>query len=144
MLNITVEKTLPFDAETVWALLADFGNIGWATGDNRVDIVGEGIGMIRRIIIEGMEPIDEVLDSLDHDAKILAYSIPNNIPLPVSDYNASAQVIAQSDNSCQVIWRGQFSAQAGTSDEEAKTIMMSMYEQLISWVEAYLKKTAPA
>ena len=142
MLTICVQRTLDFPADTVWAVLADFGNIGWAAGDNKVEVIGEGIGTIRRIIVEGLEePIDEVLDALDADAKRLAYSIPRGMPFPVENYAANATVQANGDTQCEVTWRGQFTAKPEIADEDAKTLMESTYRQLIDWLTAHLETT---
>ena len=58
MVEVHVARDLDFPAATVWALLEDFGDISWAPGIDRIEVIGEGIGMIRRLHMQGMDPID--------------------------------------------------------------------------------------
>jgi hypothetical protein len=65
MVNVKLIRDLDFTAQRVWAVLEDYGNMEWAMGPPKVEVIGEGIGMIRRVLIEGMDPIDEVLETMD-------------------------------------------------------------------------------
>lgn len=106
MVDVHVARDLDFSAATVWALLEDFGDINWAPGIDKIEVIGEGIGMIRRLHLSGMEPIDEQLDSMDASTMTFAYSIPRGIPMPVTDYRANAKVTALDEGRCHLDWYG--------------------------------------
>ena len=39
--------------------------------------------------MEGMDPIDEVLERMDSAAMTLSYTIPRGLPLPLTDYRST-------------------------------------------------------
>ncbi len=139
MAEVLVQRDYTFPAEKVWALLADFGNISWAPGMDKVEVIGEGVGMTRRIHMPDMDPIDEVLEHIDHDAMTLSYSIPTGIPMPVTDYRAGPTVVVTGDASCRIDWRGSASP-VGVSDEEAGEIIKGFYTMLLQWVDEHLQR----
>ncbi len=51
MVEVSVEGELEFSAKEVWAVIADFGNVDWIPGVEKVDLEGEGVGMIRHITV---------------------------------------------------------------------------------------------
>ncbi|WP_051171130.1 SRPBCC family protein [Spongiibacter marinus] len=141
MVEVHVERDLDFPAATVWALLEDFGDINWAPGIDKIEVIGEGIGMIRRLHLAGMEPIDEQLESMDANNMSFGYTIPRGIPMPVTDYSANAKVTAIDDGRCHVDWYGRATPQ-GASDEEAAAMIRGAYEMLLQWVDEHLKSRA--
>lgn len=141
MAEVLLQRDYDFPAATVWALLSDFGNISWAPGMDRVEVIGEGPGMIRRIHMPDMEPIDEVLEAMDHDNMTFTYTIPSGIPMPVTDYRAGPTVVATGENSCRIDWRGS-GTPVGVSDEEAAEIIKGFYTMLLQWIDEHLQKAA--
>ncbi|CAA0117003.1 Uncharacterised protein [BD1-7 clade bacterium] len=139
MLSTTVTRELNHDCNRAWAVLADFGNVGWAAGDNTVEVIGEGIGMIRRIIVDGLDaPIDEVLDFIEPEQHKFGYSIPRGLPFPLDDYRAEAQVKFVADGRTTVVWKGWFTPQDGLAEADAIAMMDGIYNQLIDWLDAHL------
>ena len=61
MINVHVSRTINHAPAVAWALLADYGNMSW-TGAPKFEVEGEGPGMIRRVIMDGLDPIEEVLE----------------------------------------------------------------------------------
>ena len=94
-MKVDVERDMAHPAAKVWAVLANFGDLSWAPGTERVEVLGDGIGMTRRIYMPGMDPIDEVLEALDNEACRLRYSIPRGLPMPLDDYQATVRVLAK-------------------------------------------------
>lgn len=141
MAEVLLQRDYDFSADTVWALLANFGDISWAPGMDKVEVIGDGIGMIRRIHMPGMDPIDEVLESLDNDSKTLSYTIPAGIPMPVTDYRAGPTVIATGENSCRIDWRGS-ATPVGVSEDEAAEIIRGFYTMLLQWIDDHLSQAA--
>lgn len=140
MIEVTVSRELAFPAQKVWSLLSDFGDLSWTKGWNKLETQGQGVGMVRRIIIDGMEPIEEILESMDHQQRRFSYRIPN-MPMPVSDYRADVVVVAVDEYKSRVSWHCTATAD-GASEAEATAIMQATYDQLLSWVEAELSSRA--
>lgn len=138
MAEVLLQKDYDFSAETVWGLLSNFGDISWAPGMDKVEVIGEGPGMIRRIFMPGMDPIDEVLQEMDHEAMSFSYTIPSGIPMPVTDYTAGPTVVATGPDTCRVDWRGS-ATPVGVSDDEAAEIIKGFYTMLLQWVDDYLQ-----
>lgn len=138
-MEVTLHRDYAFPAEKVWALLSDFGDISWAPGMEKVEVIGEGIGMTRRIFMPGMDPIDEVLESMDHDARRFSYTIPTGIPMPVTDYRAGAQVVATGDDSCRVEWFCSATPE-GVSEGEAAEMVKGFLGMLLQWIDDHLQQ----
>ena len=65
-----LEEEMPFPADRLWGLVADFGALGdwWPPGlVDHVDVDGEGVGMVRHIHTVVGIVLSERLDALDHD-----------------------------------------------------------------------------
>lgn len=91
MATLTVRKHIAAPAEAVWAILADFANVGWIPVAGEVQIEGEGPGM-RRIIHGGAgTPVIETLIWVEPEQNALSYEIANS-PLPVSRFQAVVTV----------------------------------------------------
>ena len=102
MITVSVKRVLPFPAEKVWGVFGDFGNRGWA-GYPKIEMIGEGIGMIRRLHFDGYEPIDEVLEYYDEASMTFVYTV-HDMPLPIVDYRSTVQISAEDDGSALVEW----------------------------------------
>lgn len=139
MVEVNVSRTIPVSAAKAWALLEDFGDINWAPGIDKIDVIGSGIGMIRRLHIQGMAPIDEQLTARDAEAMSFAYIIPVGLPMPLTNYGANAKVTAVDDNSCRVDWHGEADPD-GISENDAIGMLQGTYESLLQWVDDELTK----
>ncbi len=91
MATLTVSKHIAAPAEAVWAILADFANVGWIPGAGDVQVEGEGPGMRRIIHGGGTTPVTETLIWVKPDSHALSYEIANS-PLPVSRFRAVVTV----------------------------------------------------
>ena len=137
---IEFQRELGFPAERVWALLEDFGNMQWAPGVKRTELIGEGIGMTRRLHMDGMEPIDEVLETQDPATMSFSYSIPRGLPLPVTDYVAGARIESIDSDSCRVHWHGSCTpTDPDMPGAELETMLHSTYNLLLDMVETFLR-----
>lgn len=136
-MQVHVQRELEYSADTVWALLEDFGNMSWAPGIQKIEVEGQGPGMVRKIYMGEGPSIDEHLDAIDPARRYLEYSIPANNPMPVTDYKASAHVTALSEGRCRVDWRSS-ATPAGMSDEEAVQILNGAYNMMLDWIDTHL------
>lgn len=130
MAQISVKQTVAVPADRLWALLADFGNISWMPAGTTADIEGEGIGMAR--IIGGAQGIREVLESLDAGTRTLEYSIPENVPFPVTGYRATMKVSASGEGS-EFEWSCRFEPD-GVEEAQAGAQIEQMYGVMIGWI----------
>ncbi len=139
MIEVHVTRNFDFPAQRLWDLLADFGNINWAPGIERVELIGEGIGMIRRLHMANIPAIDEQLTERDAQQRVLAYRIPQGLPMPLEDYSVRAVVSALDDRRCSVHWRGR-AVPLGVSQEEASSMLKGTYEMLLQWIAEHLQQ----
>ena len=138
MVEVSIEGELEFSANEVWAVIADFGNVDWVPGVEKVDLEGEGVGMIRHLTVPVYPPLHERLDAIDHQQMLLDYSIPAVAYLQVKDYRARAQVFALEGPRCRVRWSGW--AEADDVDEAtATTKTEEFYEAILTWISDFLK-----
>lgn len=133
MLEVHVSREWDIPAERVWDLLADFGDISWADGIDRVEVVGDGVGMARLIYMADMPPIEEVLTSRDAEAMTFSYDIPRGIPMPLTNYSANAKVTPLGAGCCRVDWYGRAQPE-GMSDADALAMLEGTYDMLLGWI----------
>lgn len=140
MIDVTVQRELPVPADKAWALISDFGDISWAPGMDKVEVTGEGPGMIRAIHMPGdTPPIEERLESLDHDNRVMEYTIPKGMPMPLTGYRATAKVVPLDDDSCRVDWSCR-AQEVGVSPQEAEAMAAGVYNQLLDWIAEELDR----
>ncbi|WP_380880092.1 SRPBCC family protein [Sphingomonas sp. DBB INV C78] len=139
-MNLKIEKDFDFQGARVWEVLGDFGNIAWAAPGIQIDRIGEGPGMIRRLHMPGMEPIDEVLEAIDHGEHRFSYTIPRGLPMPITDYRAVVQVEALGDDSCRVHWSAVGVATGDFTGEQAAEILSGAYGQMLEALQAHLSQ----
>ncbi len=133
------ERELDVSAAKVWAVVADFGNVSWVPGVEKVELEGEGVGMIRHLTVPVYPQLHERLDAIDHETMILDYSIPTVEYLQVKNYTARAQVVELDGERCRLVWSGEAEAD-GVDDVQAATNTEAFYEAIITWIDDYLKK----
>ena len=133
-MQFTVTRDAAFPAAKIWAIIEDFGNIGWAPGIEKVEVIGDGIGMIRRIHMPGLpEAIDEQLVSIDAKTMTMKYAIPRGLPMPLDDYYATAQLEIISPTSTRIHWTADCKPR-GMSEKDAEQILKGTYDMLIDWI----------
>lgn len=139
MVEVEIEREYEFAADVVWALLADFGNVSWIPGIEKVDLEGEGVGMVRHLTVPVFPQLHERLEAIDHGAKVLEYSIPAVEYISVKNYGARAQVVDQGRGRCRVLWSCKAEAE-GASEAEASEKTKAFYEAMLGWINDFLEK----
>ncbi|MBD2859159.1 SRPBCC family protein [Spongiibacter sp. KMU-158] len=134
MIEVHVSREVDAPLEKVWALMANFGDLSWAPGIERLEVIGEGIGMIRRVYMPGMEPIDEVLTGMFPEENRLSYDIPRGLPMPMTDYSASGQVSDLGEGRSRLDWYGRCKPLEGLSEADASKILEDTYVMLLGWI----------
>jgi hypothetical protein len=136
MANARVTRTLDVPADRLWKLVANFGDTSWMPGPPQVKLIGSGPGMERRI--QGPDKaIHERLEFVDAASRTVAYTIPVNVPFPVTGYRAIMRVRAAGAGS-ELDWSATFTP-AGVSESDARKAIEGMYGLMIGWIEARVK-----
>jgi alkylation response protein AidB-like acyl-CoA dehydrogenase len=139
MATARVTRTLDVPADALWQLVSDFGDTSWMPGPPKVERVGSGPGMERRI--QGPDKaIHERLESVDEASRTLVYTIPVNVPFPVTGYRATMRVTAKGAGS-ELDWSASFTP-AGAPEEAARKAIEGMYGVMIGWIETRVKAIA--
>ncbi len=132
MAEARVKQNVDVPAERLWRVVADFGDMSWLPdGGANVRTEGSGPGMAR-LIAMGDKTIREQLESLDEDARTLVYTIPENVPFPVTDYRATIR-IGEAADGCEIDWSCRFEP-VGVSDAQAAEMIQGMYGTMIGWI----------
>jgi hypothetical protein len=136
MASARVTRTLDVPADRLWGLVASFGDTSWMPGPPKVELVGSGPGMERRI--QGPDKaIHERLESVDEASRTLVYTIPVNVPFPVTGYRATMRVRAAGAGS-ELDWSASFAPNGG-DEESARKAIEGMYGIMIGWIESRVK-----
>ena len=125
---------LAVPVEKLWAVVRDFGSVGWIQGVSDVKVVGSGPGMTR--IFGGA--IHEVLESVDDTRRVLTYTIPQGLPLPVKNYHSTMKVEPAGAGKSQLTWTCRADPD-GVPEEQARQAVTGMYQVMIGWIRDYLK-----
>ena len=144
----SIDISYEFDAPAadVWAFLQDFGNIRawWPAGGpvdiERVEIVGNGIGMVRNIYNKGIPGCtSERLDFIDADSKTLKLSIINDMPSGLITYQATGVVEDCADIRCRLVYHGDYEVEQGR-EQEAQQFLHTVYQLMFSGLEQALAR----
>ncbi len=139
MVEYRMERELAIAADQLWAMLANFGDISWIPGLEKVELEGEGVGMIRHVSAPGLPQLHERMDAIDHETMTLDYSVPAVAYLQVVDYTARAQVTPLAEGRCRVAWSCKSRAD-GIDEAQATANTAGFYEMIMSWIEDYFSK----
>jgi hypothetical protein len=133
MARASVKETLGFPAQQVWELISDFGNTSWLQGLKKSEVQGRGPGMVRLIYVGDNPPIEERLESLDPKTRTLRYTIPKNIPFPISEYRATVQVREAGPKASEVEWSCELTPK-GIPEAQAVAMLEGAYKTMIGWL----------
>jgi carbon monoxide dehydrogenase subunit G len=139
--RVQVVRELDAPADAVWAVVSDFGNVDWAMPGAQVDVIGEGIGMIRRLHTPG-GAVEEKLETCDAETRSFSYSIPGPMPMPVTDFRAWVQLTALDAAHTRVEWNASAKALPPVTGAEGQAIFEGLYGGLIDALTAHVTKAA--
>jgi hypothetical protein len=140
VIEVEIERDYEFGADDVWAVIADFGDVSWVPGIEKVDLEGEGVGMIRHLTVPVFPQLHERLDAIDHQEKVLEYSIPAVEYIRVKNYCARAKVIDLGPRRCRVLWSCRAEAD-GAPENEARAKTRDFYEAMLGWICDHLERS---
>jgi hypothetical protein len=137
MLELDVSRTLDTTPDLLWSCVRAFGDVPWIPGGENAEIRGEGVGQVR-IFDRPSGKIHERLTSLDDDARTLTYTIPEGMPFPVTDYEAT-MVVGDDGGRGRLSWSCRFEPDGVSGDEIARDIEKK-FSVLIGRIENHLKQ----
>ena len=137
MARVSVKEQLGFPAQKVWGLVSDFGNVSWIQGLSKSEVQGSGPGMVRLIYVGDNPPIEERLESVDPKTRTLRYTIPKNIPFPISEYRATMRVRDTGPGASELEWSCELTPK-GIPEAQAVAMLEGMYKTMIGWVREAL------
>lgn len=135
MPHLVITKHIDAIPATVWAIVADFGDVDWIPVAGLVEVEGEGIGMRRLIHGSGSTPVTETLTSFNPDRMELGYSIADN-PLPVNRFDAVVSVRPAGESATTVTWDVDYDP-AGTTEADqtaAHEAIEAVYGMMAGWL----------
>ena len=137
-MKIIVTRNFNVPAEKVWNVLEDFGNMGWLNmADISIEVIGEGIGMVRRVSLNG-QYIDERLESMDKQARLLTYSIKECELFPFKNYLAQMTVEKINEFECKMTWMSDFE-EGNMPKEEAESMMTFNYNTMLDSLAVHVE-----
>ena len=146
-MEIRVSADLAAPADTIWQLLADFGNIQrWWPDDGAiciqdVQIEGQGIGMIRHIQNRGARHrVSERLDFLDPATRTLVLSIVGTRPAGITAYIAEGHVVELDETRCRMYYRVLVTTAPGREDR-TRDALEKTYETMFAGLQAAALRT---
>jgi hypothetical protein len=137
MARVSVKERLGFPAQQVWDLISDFGNVSWFQGLAKAEVQGRGPGMVRLMYAGDNPPIRERLESLDAKRRTLTYTIPENIPFPVTGYRATMAVREAGPGASDLEWSCELEPK-GIPEAQAVAMLEGMYRTMIGWLREAL------
>lgn len=137
-MEIRMSADFAVPADSIWRLLADFGNIqGWWPQDGAVRIAdvqieGHGIGMIRHILNHGARHrVSERLDFLDSSARTLVLSIIGTRPSGITAYIAEANIVELDASHCRMDYRALVTVTPGR-EQQIREGLAKTYEMMFA------------
>lgn len=136
MIKVRVEKQIDVSPDAVWTAFSNFGNLSWYPAAEKVEAIGEGIGMIRRVHMPTGGYVDEKLETLDNERQTLSYSIEQSPVFPFDKYLALIEVTAVSPTQTLVAWNCSAEVDSMSEADGAATIE-GFYRSLLDGMEAH-------
>ncbi len=135
MAVVKVSGEIAVSADKLWAVVRDFGNVGWIPGAGNVKLQGSGPGMIR--FLGAKHEIHEQLEKVDEAGRSIVYSIPVGIPFPVTGYRSTMKVSDAGPGRARLDWSAEIEPK-GVPEAQAVGIIDGMYKTMIGWISDYL------
>ena len=137
-MKIVVTRDFNVAADCVWNVLEDFGNMGWLNmADISIQVIGEGIGMVRRVSVDG-QYIDERLESIDKNSQSLTYSIEECEIFPFKNYLAEMKVESIGQDTCKITWMSNFE-EGDMAKDEAESMMTFNYNTMLDSLAVHVE-----
>lgn len=138
MSEYRTEGDFEISADVLWAVIRDFGEVGWLPGSPAAETKGEGVGMTRTISTPPFPVVTEQLDAIDEDGRAVHYRVIEGNPFPVEGYRATMRVIDPGDGRSRLEWSSTWTP-TGVSEDEALTYIGKMYHGVLGVMKKNLE-----
>lgn len=139
MALIQWEQNIASSADKAWSVFSNFGEfLIWNKLDVGMEVTGEGIGMIRTLVIDGLGRVGERLDLLDNETLSQHYTLVEGEPLGMQTYSAQIQIKALDAHNCCIYWEGTFTVASDTDEAKVGKSLQGSYQGMSSSLAAYL------
>lgn len=138
MAHVTVKEEIEAPADRLWHLVANFGDVRWIPGGESARTEGDGPGMVR-ILGMGSAEIRERLESRDEASRTIVYTIPQGLPMPITNYRATMIVRSLGDRRSELQWSCAFEPD-GVTEAEANAQVEGLYRMMIGWIRDFLAR----
>ena len=133
MHRIAISQDFDAPAAVLWDFLRDFAHIErwWPNHDpavqiDRVDLEGEGIGMVRHIYNKGYpDPVSERLDFQDAETMTYRLSIVGKAPVGITRYQATGRIEPLAGERARLHYTSEFATASGQPDEAEAWLRMA-------------------
>ncbi len=134
--TVSVERQVDLSSKFVFDALNDFCGINRLLPDmiESVDCSGSGIGMTRRITLQGGGQVVERLE-VSRENDLFGYSILENDALPIDDYFAFVSLEPLSNAKTKVVYQSNFKA-TGENPHEMTVMITQLYNSIIDGIVA--------
>jgi hypothetical protein len=138
MAEVKVTEQIGASAEVVWKLIRGFGDLAsWAAGVERCEVMGEGVGAVRTLVMPGGLTLSERLESYDEGGRSFSYSMVEPLSLPLKNYLATVSIREEGPGRCSVEWSGTFEPTDAPA-EQLEGMMRGVYSGSIAAVKKKL------
>lgn len=134
--KVHISHDFDVPARVLWSVVGDFGNLSWVPAVPKSVIEGEGVGMTRRMYLDDSYAILERLEAHDDEAMTTSYSIPENNPLPCSDYYATMTIVDTGPGTCRLEWGCSFEPLGMTEDAAVENVTQFYWSLIPGIAEA--------
>ncbi len=103
-MQLKLHQDIARPAQAVWDYLSNFANVPWMLGVvDRVETVGEGIGMQRKLYRKHLSvPVVQRLDALDHDSLKMSYSLVSGPATTIKHWAITLTIVPVSAGASRV------------------------------------------
>lgn len=151
MHTITTHHDFDAPAELLWDYLQDFAHIErWWPKDvpavqiERVELEGEGVGLIRHIYNKGFPaPVSERLDYQDPASMTYKLSIVGQRPAGLTAYQATGRIEPLPGGRSRLNYHSEFATESGRPDD-AEAFLRGAYDLMFMGLAAATGKRAAA
>jgi hypothetical protein len=137
------EEEFPVPAQKLWDVVSDFGTVEewWPAGMlSKVEIEGDGIGMVRSIHTVIGIVLHEKLETLDNESRKLTLSIVGDLPAGMEDYNAAGSVTENGAGSCTLVWEGHYQVPDADAETGARQFIEGAYGAMFAGLRDHVTK----
>ena len=139
MALIKWEQTIACSAAKAWSVFSKYDEfLIWNKMNVGMEVTGNGIGMVRTLVIEGFGRVGERLDVLDDKTLSQHYTLVEGTPLGMQTYSAKIQFKPVDEQNCCIYWEGTFTVASDDDDAKVGKSLLGSYQGMSSSLAAYV------